>query len=103
MLTLLDDEKRYLGRRFSKDELHLVCPWHAWEFELESGRCAADPSLSLRKFPVKVEGDRVLSSFDMPGRKAAAAACLSTAGMAPGGPQIADLNTPLTPTEVAPV
>jgi hypothetical protein len=66
-----------------------------------------------------------LSSFDLPGLKAAAAACLSTpgavaeaeaeisevleiavrlsaAGVAPGGPQIADLNTPLTPTEICP-
>jgi nitrite reductase (NADH) small subunit len=57
--TVLDEERRDLGRRFSKEEMHLVCPWHAWEFELESGRCAADPTLSLRKFPVKVDGDRV--------------------------------------------
>jgi nitrite reductase (NADH) small subunit len=53
--TLLDEDKRDLGRRFSRDELHLVCPWHAWEFDLATGECAADRRLRLRKFEVKVE------------------------------------------------
>jgi nitrite reductase (NADH) small subunit len=57
--TLLDSEKHDLGRRFSKDELHLVCPWHAWEFDLATGECAADRRLRLRKFDVKVEDGRV--------------------------------------------
>jgi nitrite reductase/ring-hydroxylating ferredoxin subunit len=57
--TVLDDGKRDMGRRFSKSTMHLVCPWHAWEFDIESGQCAADRRLRLHKFDVKVEDDRV--------------------------------------------
>jgi len=55
----LDNEKRALGRTFSTTELHIVCPWHGWEFDLETGQCASEPSLRLRKFPVKVDDGRV--------------------------------------------
>jgi len=57
--TVLDADKSDLGRRFSKDELHLVCPWHAWEFDLRTGECVADRRLRLHKFDVKVEDGRV--------------------------------------------
>jgi nitrite reductase/ring-hydroxylating ferredoxin subunit len=58
--TLLSEDKRDLGRRISREKLHLVCPWHAWEYDVQTGECAADPRLRLRKFPVRVENDRVL-------------------------------------------
>jgi nitrite reductase/ring-hydroxylating ferredoxin subunit len=32
----------------STDELHLACPWHGWEFNVETGACPAMPSRSLR-------------------------------------------------------
>jgi nitrite reductase/ring-hydroxylating ferredoxin subunit len=57
--TLLSPDQRDLGRRFARDEEHLVCPWHAWEFDLATGECAADRRLRLRKFEVKVDGERV--------------------------------------------
>jgi nitrite reductase/ring-hydroxylating ferredoxin subunit len=57
--TVLSPERRDLGRIFSEDRLHLVCPWHAWEYDIESGECAADPRLRLHKFPVRVEADSV--------------------------------------------
>ena len=63
VLTLLDEAKHDLGRRFSEDEPHLVCPWHAWEFDLHSGECAADRRIRLRKFDVKVEDNRVYIVF----------------------------------------
>ena len=33
-----------------------VCPWHGFDFDLETGRCLADPDLSVRVYPVRVEG-----------------------------------------------
>lgn len=57
--TVLDETKRDLGRRFSSERMHLVCPWHAWEFDIASGECAADPRLRLRRFPVRVQDDQV--------------------------------------------
>jgi nitrite reductase/ring-hydroxylating ferredoxin subunit len=57
--TQLGPDRREVGRGFSTERLHLVCPWHAWEYDLETGECAADPRLRLQKFPVRVDGDRV--------------------------------------------
>ncbi len=38
----------------------LACPWHGWEFDLLTGQALADPRRRLRRYPVRVEGDRVL-------------------------------------------
>ena len=41
----------------------LVCPWHALEYDLTTGRCMAYPSVKLRHFPVRVEGEHVIVSL----------------------------------------
>lgn len=38
----------------------LRCPWHGWEFDLETGACLDEPSLRAAVYPVRVEGGRVL-------------------------------------------
>ena len=40
----------------------VTCPWHGWEYDVTSGACSMDPSLSLQTFPVKVEGNDILVS-----------------------------------------
>nr|WP_181391864.1 Rieske (2Fe-2S) protein [Pseudonocardia dioxanivorans] len=47
----------------------LRCPWHGYEFDVESGRCPADPArLRLRTYPVAVEdGQVVLGRDTVPG------------------------------------
>lgn len=45
--------------RFSTQVLHFVCPWHGWEYEMATGRCAADKSLRLKSFEVVRRGDEV--------------------------------------------
>lgn len=38
----------------------LLCPWHRYEFELETGRCPADPrKLRVATYEVVVEGDEI--------------------------------------------
>ena len=39
-----------LEERFSTDELHLVCPWHGWEYDLATGENSADRRIRLRAF-----------------------------------------------------
>lgn len=47
-----------LGFRFSEDHSHIVCPWHGYEYDLESGRFPTNPKLRLRSFEVTVrDGD----------------------------------------------
>lgn len=41
------------------DEKIISCPWHGWEYSLESGECMMDPSLSQKTYPVAIEGDKV--------------------------------------------
>jgi nitrite reductase/ring-hydroxylating ferredoxin subunit len=48
--AILDDENRHLGDRFSTTEIHIVCPWHGWEYDIETGICAADRRIRLRRF-----------------------------------------------------
>ena len=36
------------------------CPWHGWAYHVTSGACEMDPSITVQKFEVKVEGDDVL-------------------------------------------
>jgi len=38
----------------------LRCPWHGWEFDLETGRCLDDPSVRVAVYEAKVEKGRVL-------------------------------------------
>lgn len=38
----------------------LVCPWHTWAYELETGRCSSDPALRVRTYQVEVRDGRVL-------------------------------------------
>ena len=35
----------------------IVCPWHGWEFELETGRNPFTPNLSVASYELKVDGD----------------------------------------------
>ena len=37
----------------------VVCPWHAWSFDLKTGDCAEERA-HVDVFPLKLEGDDVL-------------------------------------------
>ena len=42
----------------------LVCPWHGWEFDCNTGVNDFDEDVRLEKFPVVVQGDEIL--IDVP-------------------------------------
>jgi nitrite reductase (NADH) small subunit len=42
----------YLGQTFDETDMHIVCPWHGYEFHLADGTHVVDPKLRLQKFPV---------------------------------------------------
>jgi nitrite reductase (NADH) small subunit len=37
----------------------IVCPWHGWEFELETGNNPFTPNLSVQSYELKVDGATV--------------------------------------------
>jgi nitrite reductase/ring-hydroxylating ferredoxin subunit len=57
--AVVADDGRLLGERFSEDEIHLVCPWHGWEYDIATGRCAGDRKRKLMKFETVQRGEDV--------------------------------------------
>ena len=56
--AIIADDKTRLGTRFDHD-MHIVCPWHGWEFQMEDGLSSADKTFRLKKYDVEVKGDEV--------------------------------------------
>ena len=42
----------------------VVCPWHGFDFDLDTGVCRVDPDLSVPVYPVRVRNDHV--EVDLP-------------------------------------
>lgn len=40
--------------------IRVTCLWHSLTFNLETGRCLDAPHYQLHKYPVKVEGGKIL-------------------------------------------
>ncbi|HKY32918.1 MAG TPA: Rieske 2Fe-2S domain-containing protein [Candidatus Polarisedimenticolia bacterium] len=38
----------------------VTCPWHGWQYELATGRCATNPAASVARYETRIEGDEVL-------------------------------------------
>ena len=63
---VIDEKQCHVGLRFGK-ERHIVCPWHGWEFNLETGQHPGDKHMRLKRVPVEVrDGDIYLET---PARK----------------------------------
>ncbi len=35
----------------------ISCPWHAWTFDVTTGKCTFNDSVAVQKFPVRVGAD----------------------------------------------
>jgi len=58
VVDLIAEDHTYQGQTFS-DEVHFVCPWHGYEYELSTGRCVGDRRLKLKKYEVVRRGDDI--------------------------------------------
>ncbi len=56
---VIAEDKTYKGMRFNHDEMHIVCPWHGWEYDLATGVMVADRSFRLRKYEVNIRGEEI--------------------------------------------
>ena len=66
--AVLNPDGTIAGERFVDDQARIACPWHGWEYDLATGRCAADPRFALRRFDVRVRDGDVFVSVDGGGR-----------------------------------
>ena len=55
----LDAERRSLGDDFA-EELHIVCPWHGYEYNVRTGEHQADARLRLRGVEVEEREGEIL-------------------------------------------
>jgi nitrite reductase (NADH) small subunit len=46
------DQGIYLGQTFDESEMHIVCPWHGYEFRMSDGVHVRDDKVRIKKFPV---------------------------------------------------
>jgi nitrite reductase/ring-hydroxylating ferredoxin subunit len=42
----------------------VMCPWHAWSWDVTTGENTANPSLKMPSYPVKIEDGAVLVQVD---------------------------------------
>jgi nitrite reductase (NADH) small subunit len=56
VVELIAPDHTLKGQDFDYDEMHIVCPWHGYEYKLETGECATDAKLRLQRFKI-VERD----------------------------------------------
>lgn len=55
---VIAEDKTSQGLRFSKDEIHIICPWHGYEYNIKTGRHPGDRKVRLRTYEVKIkDGD----------------------------------------------
>jgi nitrite reductase/ring-hydroxylating ferredoxin subunit len=47
------------GMYFSEDELHFVCPWHGYEYDIRTGEFVGNRKLKLKKYQIVQKGDDV--------------------------------------------
>ena len=58
VIEILDDEKRSQGMTFSEDDIHIICPWHGFEYNIKTGFHPGDKNVRLKPYDVAVkDGD----------------------------------------------
>lgn len=55
----LDEARRSLGLAFEDDSMHIVCPWHGFEYDVTTGRHPGRPDYALRAVSVDERGGRI--------------------------------------------
>ena len=59
VVSVLDENGAHLRDEFSTSEIHIVCPWHGWEYDIATGECAANRRIRLRRFEAVTRGGEV--------------------------------------------
>jgi nitrite reductase (NADH) small subunit len=57
---IISEDRTSEGMMFSKTKMHVVCPWHGYEFDIRTGVHPGNPRARLRKIAISVSGDDVI-------------------------------------------
>lgn len=58
----LDETGASKGRRFAKDKMNIVCPWHGFEFDIRTGRHPTNQAVRLKAVNFRIDGDDIVVS-----------------------------------------
>ena len=58
VVDIIAPDRTYQGQTFS-DEMHFVCPWHGYEYDMRTGEFVANRKFKLKKYQVVQKGDDV--------------------------------------------
>jgi nitrite reductase/ring-hydroxylating ferredoxin subunit len=58
VVDVIKPDRTYDGQTFG-DEVHFVCPWHGYEYDIKTGECIGDRKQKLRKFEIVKRGDEI--------------------------------------------
>ena len=63
VIDVIDDEGAFMGQSYDEDDLHIVCPWHGYEFHLTTGEHVGDKRIKLKKYNIVERGGEVYVSI----------------------------------------
>ena len=52
VVEVIDSAKTVHGQNRDTSDMHIVCPWHGYEYSIKTGRHAGDPRIGLRSYPI---------------------------------------------------
>jgi nitrite reductase/ring-hydroxylating ferredoxin subunit len=52
VVEVIDSAKTVHGQNRDTSDMHIVCPWHGYEYSIKTGRRAGDPRIGLRSYPI---------------------------------------------------
>lgn len=52
VMDVIDDKGRFVCQKFDEDDMHIVCPWHGYEYHITTGEHVIDPKVKLKKYEV---------------------------------------------------
>jgi len=59
VVEVLADDKTSQGLKFSDEDVHIVCPWHGYEYNLRTGRHPGDKNVRLKPYDVQIRDGEV--------------------------------------------
>ena len=59
VMEVLAEDKTSQGLKFSDEDVHIVCPWHGYEYNLKTGRHPGDKNVRLKPYDVKITDGEV--------------------------------------------
>lgn len=55
VVSVIDENRVHVEDVFDHSQLHIACPWHGWEFNVDTGRSVINRRVRLRAYEVVEE------------------------------------------------